>query len=358
MVASARDLREHLALARRRLHAEQLGFVLVRDGRVVAESSDPGLAALVDAAELLRRAGGSPAALADRVVGLAALSVAYWGGVRAVYAEVASEAAHRQAKASGLIFACARRVPLITNRTGDGPCPFEAAAYQAVSKGATLDAVAEGIREMFRPHARSAALSSQSGKVQAEVLASAGLGVAAAVLLPLLFHAFGLGPALLPMHLPVLLTGALRGPFAGFAAGLLAPLVSTLLTGMPPLFPVATLMTAELATYGAVGGWLRPRVVRRPEGGRGWASFLLAAGQEWGWLVPTLLAGRLTLGLAATTFGPLVGLRVPAAAYVWGAVVTGLPGLLLQLAVIPALAARVAGSFEQHTRKGGEGWSG
>jgi niacin transporter len=161
-----------------------------------------------------------------------------------------------------------------------------------------------------------------------------------AVTLPMAFHQIGLGAAFLPMHIPILLTGALGGPWAGFLAGALAPVISHLLTGMPPIAPpVAPLMTVELAAYGLASGLARRTLLskRGPEaGGTGRALI-----REYLWLIVALAAGRAALALAAIVLGPALGLRVPPFVYLKGAWLTGLPGLVIQLGIVPALVMRL-----------------
>ena len=63
-----------------------------------------------------------------------------------------------------------------------------------------------------------------------------------------------LGSMLCPMHIPILLCGFICGWQWGLVIGLRAPLMRSLTLGMPPLFPVAVCMAAELAAYGAFSG--------------------------------------------------------------------------------------------------------
>lgn len=67
-----------------------------------------------------------------------------------------------------------------------------------------------------------------------------------ALILPILFHAVGLGSAFLPMFYPIITAGFLVALPVAAAVGFLAPLTSSLLTGMPPLFPpIAFIMMVE-----------------------------------------------------------------------------------------------------------------
>lgn len=149
------------------------------------------------------------------------------------------------------------------------------------------------------------------------------LYLALAVLLPIGFHAFGLmGRVFLPMHIPVLLAGFLVGPISGLIVGLLAPVISFLLTGMPPSYAVP-LMTLELAIYGLLAG-LAYRKLRLNI----YVSLLLA-----------MIAGRLMFGLALFVLGMFVKLPYTAAAFfsAGGAVVAGLPGIAVQIVIIPII---------------------
>ena len=78
-----------------------------------------------------------------------------------------------------------------------------------------------------------------------------GLFIALCILIPIIFHMFGLGKMFLPMFLPILLAAfTIQYPGALFV-GTLGPLVSSLSTGMPPLFPMALSMSIE----GLVTAW-------------------------------------------------------------------------------------------------------
>ncbi len=174
----------------------------------------------------------------------------------------------------------------------------------------------------------------------ARLVAEAGVGLSFAVALPVLLHPVGLGPALLPMHLPVLLTAALAGAKAGCLVGALAPPLSYLATGMPPVVPpIAPLMAVELAAYGLTAGAVRAALKDRARNGVG--SRLRALTIEYVWLITALVVGRVTLGVAAILLGPALGLRVPALVYLKGVILTGIPGLVVQLALLPLVLTRL-----------------
>lgn len=133
-----------------------------------------------------------------------------------------------------------------------------------------------------------------------------------------------IGAMLCPMHLPVLLCGFVCGWPWGLAVGAAAPLLRSLTLGMPPLFPTALCMSFELAAYGAAAGLLMRRLPRRR--GSLYAALLL-----------TMVFGRLVWGAARWL---CVGLGADAfgmAAFFAAAVTNALPGIALQLVLIPPL---------------------
>lgn len=150
------------------------------------------------------------------------------------------------------------------------------------------------------------------------------LCVALCVVLPQAFHMVpNAGSVILPMHVPVLLCGLACGPVWGLACGLLGPVASSLLTGMPPAAMLPSMM-CELAVYGLVTGLL----VRLVKTGKPLADLYIA-------LVGAMLAGRVT-------YGVLNALIFRAGAYsmtAWltSAFVTGLPGIVIQLILLPAV---------------------
>jgi riboflavin transporter FmnP len=152
--------------------------------------------------------------------------------------------------------------------------------------------------------------------------------IALGVILPLAFHLVRVGGAvILPMHIPVILGGFFAGPLVGVLVGVITPVISYLLTGMPPLAPLPVLITMvfELGTYGAVTGLLY----------RYTKQILLS-------LIGAMIAGRIILGITVWVLLHIFGFtRLPGAVlFVKGAVVTGLPGVVLQVAFIPVILTR------------------
>lgn len=156
-------------------------------------------------------------------------------------------------------------------------------------------------------------------------IAFSALFLALAILLPIGFHAFGLGGRVfLPMHIPVLLAGFLTGPLSGMLVGLLAPGASHLLTGMPPTYAVP-LMTLELPMYGLVAG-IGYRKCK--------LNIYLA-------LILAMIVGRIMFGIGLFLFGLFIEMPYSAAQFfsTGGAIVSGLPGIAVQIVLIPLLVA-------------------
>jgi uncharacterized membrane protein len=156
-----------------------------------------------------------------------------------------------------------------------------------------------------------------------KILVRTALFLALAVLFPIIFHQFGLaGRVLLPMHIPVLLAGLLSGPISGVIVGLLAPSLSFALTGMPPPYAVP-LMSVELPLYGLAAGLCYYRLRM---------NIYIA-------LLAAMALGRVGFALALVVLGRFVNLPYGVEEYFQAAVVTGLPGILVQLALIPPVVA-------------------
>ncbi len=154
-----------------------------------------------------------------------------------------------------------------------------------------------------------------------------GMLTALGVLLPIMFHAAGLGKAFLPMHIPVFLAGFFCGPSVAALVGAITPILSSVFTGMPPLTPpVAQGMVAELSVYGFITGTL----------------FWKARLGVYVTLFSSMLGGRIVYGILAYLLLPLFGIpKVPLWAPLATAVAQSLPGLIVQIVVIPGVVSLV-----------------
>ena len=162
-------------------------------------------------------------------------------------------------------------------------------------------------------------------KSSVKTLVLAALFLAMALVLPFLTGQIPeIGAMLCPMHIPVLLCGFFCGWPWGLAVGLIAPVLRSLMFSMPPMFPTAVCMAFELATYGGVSGLLYDKLPRKK------SSIYIS-------LLTAMVLGRLVWGAARFI---CTGLNVSAfglSAFWAGAVTTAIPGIIVQIILIPLL---------------------
>ncbi|WP_343249000.1 ECF transporter S component [Diplocloster hominis] len=154
-------------------------------------------------------------------------------------------------------------------------------------------------------------------------LVFAGVFIALGIVLPFFTGQIPqIGSMLLPMHIPVLLCGFICGWPLGLIVGIVTPLLRSALFGMPPLFPTALAMAFELAAYGALSGlfyWkLRKKV----------STVYLS-------LILSMIGGRIVWGIVSMILSTIAGTLFTWQFFAGGAVLNAVPGIILQLVVIP-----------------------
>ncbi|CAK7084867.1 ECF transporter S component [Tissierella sp. P1] len=150
----------------------------------------------------------------------------------------------------------------------------------------------------------------------------AGLLLAIGVIIPTIFHTTGIpGNIFLPMHVPVLIGGFLLPPYLALLLGMLTPILNSLITGMPPLFPMAVIMIFELGIYGLVASILY-RKLELPS--------VVA-------LIISMIAGRIMAGLVVFILAAFFAIEMDPMIFVIGGVTTGIPGIIIQLVLVPSL---------------------
>ena len=161
--------------------------------------------------------------------------------------------------------------------------------------------------------------------LQIRRLTYAALYLAIAMVLPFITGQVPeIGSMLCPMHIPALLCGFMCGWPWGVAVGFIAPLLRSVVFGMPAMFPGAVAMAFELAVYGGMAGWLRSRLPRKQ-------------GTVYIILIVSMIAGRLVWGAARLILAGLSGSSFTWALFLAGAVTNAIPGIILQLILIPIL---------------------
>lgn len=163
-------------------------------------------------------------------------------------------------------------------------------------------------------------------KQQVKNLTLSAMLLAVGLILPSLFGQIReIGNLLLPMHIPVFLCGLICGWPYGAAVGFILPLLRSFLFGMPTLYPNAMAMSVELMTYGLVAGFLYAR--------SRWQCVIAL----YRCLVAAMLAGRLVWGVAEVVLLGFGGSTFTWSAFIAGALLNAIPGILLQLTLIPAV---------------------
>jgi thiamine transporter ThiT len=133
------------------------------------------------------------------------------------------------------------------------------------------------------------------------------------------------GNMLLPMHIPVMLCGLICGWQYGAVVGLTLPLLRSVLFGMPPLYPTAISMAVELCVYGLAIGFIYGLFKKQSI-----LSVYVA-------LIPAMILGRITWGGCQTVLLSMQGTAFTAQAFLAGAILNAVPGIILQLLLIPAI---------------------
>lgn len=155
-------------------------------------------------------------------------------------------------------------------------------------------------------------------------LVIAGLLLSMGIVIPMIFHTMAgpeIGKMLLPMHIPVLLGGFLLPPTLALLLGMLTPLINSLITGMPILFPMAIIMVFELGIYGLLASVLY-RKLKIPS--------VLA-------LIISMIAGRIMGGVVVFVLAAFFAIQIDPMAFIIGGITTGIPGIIIQLILIPTL---------------------
>ena len=161
--------------------------------------------------------------------------------------------------------------------------------------------------------------------LQIRRLTYAALYLAIAMVLPFVTGQIPeIGSMLCPMHIPALLCGFMCGWPWGLAVGFIAPLLRSVLFGMPPMFPTAVAMAFELAVYGGMAGFLHRKLPRRK-------------GISFAVLILSMIAGRVAWGAVRVILAGLSGSDFTWGLFLSGAVADAVPGIILQLILIPVL---------------------
>ncbi len=133
-----------------------------------------------------------------------------------------------------------------------------------------------------------------------------------------------IGKMLSPMHIPAHICGFVCGPVLGLAVGFIAPLLRGAVFGMPELMPGGLSMAFELAVYGAVSGFLFRRFPKN-------TAFIYIS------LLISMVCGRIVWGISRFLIAGVTQTDFTFAMFIAGAITNAVPGIILQLIVIPPI---------------------
>lgn len=149
-----------------------------------------------------------------------------------------------------------------------------------------------------------------------------GLFIALGLFLPSIFHLFGAGSTFLPMHIPVLIAGfCVSLPFA-VAVGAITPILSSIITGMPPFFPIMPYMVFELAAYGAAASLLYRKLK---------LNVYIS-------LIFSMIIGRIIAGISVWVLATIFLAKLPSPIiFLSGSIAKSIPGIIIQIIFIPII---------------------
>lgn len=133
-----------------------------------------------------------------------------------------------------------------------------------------------------------------------------------------------MGNALCPMHIPIILCGFFCGPWYALTIGFFAPILRFALFGMPPIIPTGIAMCFELAAYGLLTGLMYNRLPKKK-------AYVYVS------LIVAMLGGRVVWGVARVILFGLGKSEFGWAAFMSGAFINAIPGIVVQIILIPIL---------------------
>lgn len=149
-----------------------------------------------------------------------------------------------------------------------------------------------------------------------------GILIVSGIILVLIFNSFGSVRTFLPLHIPIMLGGfILAWPYAILVA-LITPILSSVFVGAPP-FAYLWYMLPELITYALVINIMFAKNIK--------AAFLKRIYLP---LAIAMIVGRLSASLFQAI---LIANSKGLVAFFSNVLITGLPGILLQLILIPLI---------------------
>lgn len=140
-----------------------------------------------------------------------------------------------------------------------------------------------------------------------------------------------IGDMLCPMHIPVILCGFICGAPWGLIVGIVSPILRSLVMTMPVMFPTAIGMAFELGTYGLMAGLLYNALPKKKQ-------YIYVS------LIGAMITGRIVWGIARIVMFGFDFTKFGWSAFWAGAVVNAIPGIIVQIALIPIIVILIRNS--------------
>ena len=198
-------------------------------------------------------------------------------------------------------------------------------------KGVDLQMLKKMDRKEFWENEKVTMCGELQKRTQVETMILAAMFLALGIVMPFLTGQIpAIGNRLLPMHIPVLICGFVCGWKYGMIVGFVVPILRSILFGMPPMFPTAAAMAFELAVYGMVTGLMHEWRCSQ----KLYKNDIVCV---YVTLITAMIAGRLVWGMISVLLYGLAGNVFSFSLFVAGAFFNAIPGIVLQLIIIPAI---------------------
>jgi hypothetical protein len=118
------EIMHGLSLARDVLETSDVSVVVIKNGQIILKKTGDGIKPILETIEELGdKMHGS--IVGDRILGKASALLCRYANVKAVYSPQATKTAIALLIIGGAVSQIDQMIPFITNRSGNGLCPFE-----------------------------------------------------------------------------------------------------------------------------------------------------------------------------------------------------------------------------------------
>ncbi len=134
-----------------------------------------------------------------------------------------------------------------------------------------------------------------------------------------------IGSMLLPMHIPIFLCAFICGWQYAVPIAFILPLLRSFAFSVPNLYPEAISIAFEMAVYAFVAGFIYNK------------SKWHCIRSLYRSLLSAMVLGRVARAVVQLTLLGIIGAEFTFSAFFMGVIIYGIPGIILQLIIIPAV---------------------